>query len=53
MSKKGLSIIEYTVLIIAVIGALLAMQAYVRKAICGRWRQGADAIGFGLQYEPR
>ncbi len=52
MKTKGLTIIEYAILITVIVGALLAMQAYVGKAICGRWRQAADSIGFGMQYEP-
>lgn len=52
MRKKGLSVIEYAILIAVVAAALLAMQAYIRKAVSGRWRQQADSIGFGMQYEP-
>lgn len=52
MRRKGLSVIEYAILIAMVAAALLAMQSYIRKAICGRWRQAADSIGFGMQYQP-
>lgn len=43
---------EYAVLIAVLVAALIGMQAYVRKAISGRWREAADSIGFGMQYEP-
>lgn len=52
MRKKGLSAIEYAILIAVVAAAFVAMQTYVKRAISGRWRQQADSIGFGMQYEP-
>jgi Flp pilus assembly pilin Flp len=51
--KKGFLAIEYAVLIAIIVAALIAMQGYIRKAISGRWRESADSIGFGMQYEPR
>ena len=52
MKRKGLSIIEYAIVIFVAVAALVAMQSYLRKAICGSWRRSADNIGFGMQYEP-
>ena len=50
-NSKGSLTIEYAILIAIVIAALLGMQGYVKRAICGRWREAADTIGFGRQYE--
>ena len=47
--KKAQSTLEYAVLIIIVIGALIAIQSYVKRGIQGRLRQAADDIGD--QYE--
>ncbi|MFP4473620.1 MAG: hypothetical protein ACLFPX_07155 [Candidatus Omnitrophota bacterium] len=47
--RKGQSTLEYAVLIIIVIGALLAIQNYVKRGIQGRLRQATDDIG--SQYE--
>ncbi len=50
--RRGSLAIEYTVLIAVVVAALIGMQVYVRRAICGKWRASADAFGYGRQYEP-
>lgn len=52
MKNKGNLILEYSVLIAIVIAALVCMQVYLKRAICGRWRQSADVFGSGRQYEP-
>ena len=48
--RKGLTIIEYTLLIVAVVGALTAMALPLRRAISYKWRQTADSFGGGRQY---
>jgi len=50
--RRGSLAIEYTVLIAIVVAALVGMQVYARRAICGRWRAAADTFGHGRQYEP-
>ena len=52
MRNRGSFILEYSVLIAIVIAALVCMQVYVKRAICGRWRQVGDVFGSGRQYEP-
>ena len=42
---KGQSTLEYAVLIIIVIGALLSIQVYIKRGIQGRLRSAADDIG--------
>lgn len=41
---------EYTLVITCVVGALLGMQIYVKRALQGRLRAAGDQIG--EQYEP-
>lgn len=43
--KKAQSTLEYAVLIIIVIGALLSIQVYIKRGIQGRLRSAADDIG--------
>ncbi len=43
--KKGQSTLEYAVLIIIVIGALLSVQVYIKRGIQGRLKSAADDIG--------
>lgn len=50
--KKGSLLLEYSFFIAVIIAALLCMQVYVKRAVCGRWRQSADVFGLGRQYEP-
>jgi uncharacterized protein (UPF0333 family) len=45
MRRKGQSTLEYAVLIAVVVGALLAMQIYMKRGIQGKLRQSADQIG--------
>jgi uncharacterized protein (UPF0333 family) len=48
--KKGQSTLEYAVLIVVIIGALLTIQVYIKRGIQGRLRQASDDIGD--QYSP-
>lgn len=43
--KKGQSTLEYAVLIIIIIGALLSIQLYIKRGVQGRLKQAADDIG--------
>jgi uncharacterized protein (UPF0333 family) len=52
MKNKAQSILEYAVLIIVVVAALLAMQAYFKRGIQGRARSSADEISGGSMYAP-
>ncbi len=51
VSRKAQSIVEFTVLLIIVIAVFVAMQAYVKRGIQGRWKTSID--DFGDQYDPR
>ena len=46
---KAISLIEYCMIVAIVAGALVGIQIYLKRAICGRWRQTADVFGFGRQ----
>lgn len=47
-----MSMVEYCVLITVVVAALIGMQIYLKRAICGRWKTNGDAFGFGRQFDP-
>lgn len=49
--RKGQSSLEYTVLIIVVLGAFLTVQSYFKRGIQGRWKATVDEMGD--QYDPR
>ncbi|HLF18884.1 MAG TPA: hypothetical protein VI749_08345 [Candidatus Omnitrophota bacterium] len=43
--KRGQSTLEYAVLIIIIIGALLSIQIYIKRGVQGRLKQATDDIG--------
>ena len=42
---KGQSTMEYAILIIIIIGALISIQVYIKRGIQGRFKSSADDIG--------
>ncbi len=49
--NRGISVIEYSMLVAVAVAALLSMSIYLKRAICGHWRQAGDAFGYGRQYD--
>jgi hypothetical protein len=45
VSRKGQSLMEYTVLFVCITAAVIGMQIYVKRAIQGRIKQTADQVG--------
>ena len=45
-----MSTIEYSLLIVVIVAALLGIQIYLKRAVSDRWRQAADVFGYGRQY---
>src|SRR5476651_2498840 len=43
--KRGQSTLEYAVLIVIIIGALLTIQVYIKLGVQGRVKSAADDIG--------
>ena len=48
--QKGQSTLEYFILIIIIIGALLSIQVYIKRGIQGRLKSATDDIG--IQFSP-
>ena len=42
---KGQSTMEYVILIIIIIGALVSIQVYIKRSVQGRLKSAADDIG--------
>lgn len=49
--KKGQSAIEYSVILIILMGAFLASANYFKRGVQGRWKESTDSLGD--QYDPR
>ncbi len=43
--KRGQSTLEYAVLAVVIIGALLTVQVYIKRGVQGRLKTAADDIG--------
>ncbi len=55
MSKNknsGFAIIEYSILILLVLGALWVSKDMIGRGIMGHWRGVGDGFSFGRQYDP-
>ncbi len=52
-NKKAISAVEYTILFIIVLMALLAGQKYILRGIAGHWKSVGDSFGEGRQFDPR
>lgn len=48
--KNGQTTLEYAILVMIIIGALLTIQSYIKRGIQGRVKSSADDIG--EQYDP-
>jgi len=51
LKRRGQTSLEYAILIIIIAGALLAVQAYFKRGVQGRWKAVVDDLGD--QYDPR
>ena len=52
LKKTGNLTIEYAFLIVIIVVALIGMSVYLKRALCGKWREMGDTFGYGRQYEP-
>ena len=50
MTRRGQSLLEYTVLIVGAAMAFVALFAMIRNASNHRLKTGADAFGHGMRY---
>jgi hypothetical protein len=48
--RRGQSVLEYTILLIIIIAAFIAMQIYIKRGFQGRWKSAVDELGD--QYDP-
>lgn len=48
---KAQTILTYVVLIAVMVGVIIAMRIFLVRAIQAKFRESADAIGQGEQYE--
>ena len=51
LNKKALSVVEYTLLLVIVIGAFLIMKNYIQRGMFGSWAKTGQSFAFGRQYD--
>lgn len=44
-NKRGQSILEYVIIIVVVVGALIAINIYMKRGVEGKLRESTDQIG--------
>jgi len=49
---RGASVIEYIILIVMFLTAILVMQKQIARGMFGRWKSLGDTFGHGEQYDP-
>jgi Flp pilus assembly pilin Flp len=49
-TKNGFLSLEYVLLIVILVAALIAISGYLINALSGRWRESTDSFGSGRQY---
>jgi len=52
MKGRGQAVLDYVVLLLVIIAALLITGYYVRNALSGKMREGADSFGQGEVFSP-
>lgn len=50
--NKGFSIVEYSIFIVIILGALWVSKDMISRGIMGHWREAGDMFAFGRQYDP-
>ena len=53
MRKKGQSVVEFTAVVILILGAFLLLQKYIVRGFSGRWKGIGDSLGQGRIYDPK
>ena len=51
-NNRAASIIEYVILIIMFLAAMLLMQKRIVRTFFDRWKQAGDTFSYGEQYDP-
>ncbi|MEI8012178.1 MAG: hypothetical protein WCI27_06830 [Candidatus Omnitrophota bacterium] len=44
-TRRGQSVLEYAILMVIIIAALLTLQTYIKRGIQGRLKQATDDVG--------
>ena len=49
---KGFAAIEYIIMILVILAALIGMADFIRRSLSGKYRETGNAFGYGRQYQP-
>ena len=48
--ERAQTLLEYTIVLVIIVAALLTMNVYLRRGLQGRWKESVDQLG--EQYNP-
>ena len=51
--KNAAATLEYVMLIVILIGAVIVSRDYISRAIFGKWKTSMDSLSSGRQYDPQ
>jgi Flp pilus assembly pilin Flp len=49
---SGMAMIEYVVLLLAILTALISFSYYVKRSLQGNYRKAGENFGYGREYSP-
>ena len=52
-THRATSTVEYLIVIIIFVAAILLMQKQIARSFFGRWKDLGDGFGYGEQYDPQ
>ena len=50
-NKKAISVIEYSILLIIIIGAFYAMKSHIQRGIFSPWAKAGQGLAYGRQFD--
>lgn len=50
-NKRAFTTLQYALMLVVAVAAILALQVMLRRAISAKWKESADTLGGGRQYE--
>jgi len=51
-ARRGLTYVEYAIMIAVIVAALIAVQRLLLGAMNGRWKEAGDTFSAGQLYDP-
>jgi Flp pilus assembly pilin Flp len=50
-NNKGITTLEYAIVLAVIFVALFAMQRFLQRVVMGKWKSVGDSFGYGILYD--